>query len=68
VFADAALPAAYFPDAEGLTLSEGAALLKTILADPRVRLVEVGEYATLRDLDRRRVSELTDILVGALGR
>jgi arginase family enzyme len=36
--------AAYFPHAEGLTLSEGAALLKTILADPRVRLVEVSEY------------------------
>ena len=53
--------AAYFPHAEGLTLSEGAALLKTILADPRVRLVEVSEYATLRDLDRRRVGELTDI-------
>ena len=68
VFADGALPAAYFPHAEGLTLSEGAALLKTILADPRVRLVEVSEYATLRDLDRRRVGEVTDILVGALGR
>ena len=67
VFA-AALPAAYFPHAEGLTLSEGVALLKTILADPRVRLVEVSEYATLRDLDRRRVGELTDIRVGALGR
>jgi arginase family enzyme len=68
VFADAALPAAYFPHAEGLTLAEGAALLKAIGADPRVRLVEVSEYATLRDLDRRRVGELTDALVGALAR
>ena len=49
-----------------MTLSEGAALLKTILADPRVRLVEVSEYATFRDVDRRRVGELTDILAGAL--
>ncbi len=65
VFADAALPAAYFPHAEGLTLSEGSVLLKTILADPRVRLLEVSEYATLRDLDRRRVGELVDVLAGA---
>ncbi len=66
VFADAGRPAAYFPHVEGVTLSEGAALLKTILADPRLRLVEVSEYATLRDLDRRRAGELTDILAGAL--
>jgi hypothetical protein len=64
VFADAAMPAAYFPHGEGLTLSEGTALLTTILTDPRVRLVEVSEYATLRNLDRRRVGELTDALVG----
>ncbi len=48
-----------------MTLSEGSALLKTILADPRVRLLEVSEYATLRDLDRRRVGELVDVLAGA---
>jgi arginase family enzyme len=68
VFADAALPAAYFPHAEGLTLSEGAALLTTIVTDRRIGLVEVSEYATLQDLDRRRVGELTDALVGALVR
>ena len=62
---DAALPAAYFPRGEGLTLSEGSALLKTILADPRIRLVEVSEYATLRDLDGRQVRELIDVLVRA---
>ena len=68
VFAESALPAAYFPHPDGLTLSEGAALLGAILADPRVRLVEVSEYAALRDLDGRRIAELADILTGALER
>ena len=36
------------------------------LADPRIRLVEVSEYASLRDLEQRHVAALVDVLVGAL--
>ena len=38
------MPAAYFPHAEGLTTAETTELLGTVLADPRIRLVEVAEY------------------------
>jgi hypothetical protein len=38
-------------------------LLGVILRDPRIRLVEVSEYATLRDRDRACVGKLVDLLV-----
>ena len=60
------MPAAYFPHDEGLRLAELAALLQAILADPRIRLIEVSEYATLRDLELRHVAALVDVLAGAL--
>jgi arginase len=60
------MPAAYFPHDEGLRLAELAELLQVILPDPRVRLVEVSEYASLRDLDQRHVASLADVLAGAL--
>ena len=60
------MPAAYFPHDEGLRLAELAALLQAILADPRIRLIEVSEYATLRDLELRHVAALIDVLAGAL--
>jgi arginase len=60
------MPAAYFPHAEGLRLGEAAELLAVILADPRIRLVEVSEYAALRDLDKQHVTALSDLLAGAL--
>jgi len=60
------MPAAYFPHDEGLRLAELADLLVGILADPRIRLIEVSEYASLRDLDQRHVVALVDVLAGAL--
>jgi arginase len=60
------MPAAYFPHDEGLRLGEAAELLATVLADPRVRLVEVSEYASLRDLDQRSVGALVQLLTDAL--
>jgi arginase len=60
------MPAAYFPHAEGLTLSEGAELLGAVLKDPRVRIVEVTEYASLRDLDQRSIRKLVDLLCEGL--
>ncbi len=61
VFQAAEMPAAYFPHADG------AELLRVLVADPRVRVVEVTEYAALRDGDRRWVGTLVDLLAGALG-
>ena len=62
------MPAAYFPHSEGLTLPEAAELLSIILKDPRIRLIEVSEYAALRDLDRDHVTRLADLISGALKR
>jgi arginase len=61
------MPAAYFPHPEGLTLAETRALVGTLLADPRLRLAEISEYASLRDLDRRAVNGIIDLLVAGLG-
>jgi len=66
VFQKAELPAAYFPHAQGLTLAEGSQLIAALSADARVRLIEVSEYASLRDLDQRWVNKLIDILAHAL--
>lgn len=66
VLQKADMPAAYFPHAEGLRLGEAAELLAVILADARIRLVEVSEYASLRDLDQRHATALSDLLAGAL--
>jgi arginase len=60
------MPAAYFPHDEGLTMAEVAELLGVILKDPRVRLVEVSEYASLRDFDRSQVGRLVELLAGVL--
>ena len=60
------MPAAYFPHDAGLRLAELAELLQAILADPRIRLVEVSEYASLRDLEQRHVAALVEVLAGAL--
>lgn len=62
------MPAAYFPHEEGLTRDEAADLLGVVLADRRVRLVEVSEYATLRDADLSSARLIVDLLVGGLGR
>ena len=34
--------------------------------DPRIRIIEISEYASLRDLDQRCVSKLIDVLSRAL--
>jgi|ERR1700680_3353959 arginase len=62
VFHKRDMPAAYFPHAEGLSLSEGKELLGVLLGDPRIRIIEVSEYASLRDLDQGCVSKLVDLL------
>jgi len=57
------MPAAYFPHGDGLSLREAAQLLGVLLKDPRIRIVEVSEYASLRDLDQRHVDALVALLV-----
>jgi len=66
VFQKQEMPSAYFPHAEGLSLSEGRALLGVLLKDPRVRIIELSEYATLRDLDHRWINQLVDLLAEGL--
>ncbi len=60
------MPAAYFPHADGLALSEARELLGGLLGDPRSRIIEVAEYAALRDLDRHYVTKLVDLLAEGL--
>lgn len=62
------MPAAYFPHQEGLTLSEAAELLGVLLQDPWIRIIEVAEYAALRDLDQGWVGKLVDLLAEGLKR
>lgn len=65
VFQEQAFPVAFFPHSEGLTLSEGGQLLTAFMRDSRIRIIEITEYASLRDLDRRGARTLVDLLVRA---
>ncbi len=68
VFQRSELPAAYFPHTEGLRLNEARELLRALLDDPRIRIVEVAEYASLRDGDHQSVGALIDLLADSLRR
>jgi len=61
------MPAAYFPRAEGLALAEVTELLDELLHDPRLRLVEVAEFAALRDRDHQAARAIIDVLARGLG-
>lgn len=62
------MPAAYFPHEDGLSLAECRELLGLVLADPRVKLIEVTEYASLRDPDHGNVSAIIELLTHGLRR
>ena len=62
------MPAAYFPHTDGLSLPEAAELLGVLLRDPRIRIIEISEYASLRDLDQRHVGALVTLLSEGLKR
>ena len=68
VFRKAEMPAAYFPHEEGLTLEQGADIFKVVSQDPRIRIIEVSEYAALRDLDQVWVGKLAGLLANAMRR
>lgn len=67
VLAKLDMPAAYFPHVDGLRLSECTELLRIIVRDPRIRLIEISEYASLRDLDRTYARALLAMLTEVLG-
>jgi arginase len=62
------MPAAYFPHTDGLSITEAQELLGAVLADSRIRIIEVAEYASLRDLDQSYASAIVELLVAALKR
>jgi arginase len=62
------MPAAYFPHAEGLGLSQTSELMNLFLKDPRIRLIEVSEYAMLRDGDAKQINKLAELLINGLKR
>ncbi|HVT98638.1 MAG TPA: arginase family protein [Acidobacteriaceae bacterium] len=66
VLAKQEMPAAYFQHRDGLTLAECAELLGPIARDSRVRLIEISEYATLRDLSGIYMQALIALLTRAL--
>jgi arginase len=60
------MPAAYFPHEKGMGFSETSELMGFLLKDPRVRLIEVSEYAMLRDGDQRQIDRLAELIVSGL--
>ena len=66
VFRGSDLTAIYFPHTEGLSLEEGKELIGLLLQDPRIRHIEISEYAALRDVGRTSVHELVQILADKL--
>lgn len=66
VMANAELPGAYDPSDDGLTREEARILLRTLLADQRVRMLEVTEYCPDNDPDLRGAAALADLLATTL--
>ncbi|MBB5318228.1 arginase family protein [Tunturibacter empetritectus] len=66
VFRGSDLTAIYFPHEQGLSLEEGKELLGLFLQDPRIRHIEISEYAALRDVGQNSVHQLVQILVDKL--
>jgi arginase family enzyme len=54
--------AAYAPAAAGLSLQETKELLQPLLADSRIRFVEVTEFSGLRDPDGKEASKIVKLL------
>jgi arginase family enzyme len=54
------------PHTVGMTLSEAGQLLGVLMKDPRIRIIEISEYASLPDFDHAFVTKLVDILCEVL--
>jgi len=66
VLADREFPATYFPHSDGFTMQQAGEVLGPLLADDRVRIVEISEYSMLRDLERVWINKLVETLSAAL--
>lgn len=60
------MPASYFPPTDGLSIADCRELLEIILADARVRIIEVTEYASLRDIDQSSALKIVELLAAGL--
>lgn len=60
------LGCAYFPHPDGMSLPHATDLLRDLVSDPRVRLLEISEYAALRDADGEGLRRLIQMLGEAL--
>ena len=58
----------WISDQEGLSLAEAGDLLSVLMKDPRIRIIEVSEYAALRDFDHGYVDKLVSLFVEGLRR
>ena len=66
VMTDAELPGSYDASADGLTLAEARTLLGMVLADERVRAIEVTEYCPGNDPGQQGAQALVELLATAL--
>jgi hypothetical protein len=51
-----------------LGLSQTSELMNALLKDPRLKLIEVSEYSTLRDGNAKEIDKLADLLINGLKR
>jgi arginase len=56
------MPAAYSPSEVGLNLTRAKNILELILADPRVKAIEVTEFSADQDEDKRSAELITELL------
>jgi arginase len=66
VVRESELPAAYFPHSDGLSLQDTGEIIDAVLSDKRVRLIEVSEYAALRDPGGACALKITDLFAHGL--
>ena len=65
VMADNEFPAAYFPHGEGFTMGQMSEVLRVVLNDHRIRIIEISGYSVLRDLSHKWIGKLTEMLAAA---
>ena len=56
------MPSAYSPSEKGLYMNQATGILKTILADPRVKGLEVTEFSADKDIDGKSSEAIIELL------
>jgi len=67
VIRESELPASYFPHSDGLPLQQAGEIIEGVLGDQRVRLIEVSEYAALRDPRGECAMKIANLFAHGLG-